>query len=60
MGWVWGMILAWKVKWSGGIFVLAESLKYKLSGTYFTDRKTVGRIRLRQIGHDANVDVSFY
>lgn len=41
--------------------VQEQNLHYmELSGTYFTDRKTVGRIRLRQIGHDANVDVSFY
>ncbi|MBH87499.1 MAG: hypothetical protein CL604_18385 [Alteromonadaceae bacterium] len=32
----------------------------ELSGRYFTDRKTVGRIVLRQLGTDNNHDVSFY
>lgn len=32
----------------------------ELSGFYYTERKTVGRIRLQQIGIDPNKDVSFY
>ncbi|MEH6479425.1 MULTISPECIES: Cap15 family CBASS effector [Pseudoalteromonas] len=34
--------------------------KYELSGHYYTDRKTIGRIRLTQICKDSNNDVSFY
>jgi len=33
---------------------------YELSGHYYTDRKTVGRIRLTQVSRDSNTDVSFY
>lgn len=32
----------------------------ELSGSYYTDRKTNGRIRLRQISKDSTQDVSFY
>ncbi|WP_455947962.1 Cap15 family cyclic dinucleotide receptor domain-containing protein [Lelliottia jeotgali] len=32
----------------------------ELSGHYYTDRKTNGRIRLRQIGKDCAEDVSYY
>jgi hypothetical protein len=32
----------------------------ELSGSYYTDRKTIGRIYLRQICTDSNKDVSFY
>lgn len=32
----------------------------ELSGHYYTDRKTNGRIRLRQIGGDCAQDVSYY
>ncbi|MFT7430260.1 MAG: hypothetical protein ACI971_000711 [Colwellia sp.] len=32
----------------------------ELSGSYYTDRKTIGRISLRQICTDSNKDVSFY
>ncbi|MFP3549784.1 hypothetical protein SB861_03580 [Paraburkholderia sp. SIMBA_049] len=32
----------------------------ELSGHYYTDRKTNGRIRLRQIGKDCSQDVSYY
>ena len=32
----------------------------ELSGHYYTNRKTNGRIRLRQVGHDCLKDVSFY
>lgn len=32
----------------------------ELSGHYYTDRKSKGRIRLRQVSADSNVDVSFY
>lgn len=32
----------------------------ELSGHYYTDRKTNGRIRLRQIGTDSSQDVSYY
>ena len=34
--------------------------KYELSGHYYTDRKTIGRIRLTQVCKDSNNDVSFY
>ncbi|WP_204161417.1 hypothetical protein [Aliivibrio fischeri] len=34
--------------------------KYELSGHYYTDRKTIGRIRLSQVSKDSNSDVSFY
>lgn len=33
---------------------------YELSGHYYTDRKTIGRIRLTQVCKDSNKDVSFY
>lgn len=33
---------------------------YELSGHYYTDRKTIGRVRLTQISKDSNNDVSFY
>ena len=32
----------------------------ELSGQYYTDRKTIGRINLKQIDNDVNQDVSFY
>lgn len=32
----------------------------ELSGHYYTNRKTTGRIRLRQIGGDCSQDVSYY
>lgn len=32
----------------------------ELSGYYYTDRQTNGRIRLRQIGDDCSQDVSYY
>jgi hypothetical protein len=32
----------------------------ELSGYYFTDRKTNGRIRLQQVSNDIEQDVSFY
>lgn len=32
----------------------------ELSGTYYTDRKTNGRIRLRRIGEDCTQDVSYF
>lgn len=32
----------------------------ELSGYYFTDRKTNGRIRLQQVSNDVAADVSFY
>jgi hypothetical protein len=34
--------------------------KHELSGHYYTDRKTIGRIRLTQVCKDSNNDVSFY
>jgi len=34
--------------------------KYELSGHYYTDRKTIGRIRLTQVCKNSNNDVSFY
>jgi len=36
----------------------AEQLE--LSGNYYTDRKTIGRVRLRQVSKDSDKDVSFY
>jgi len=33
---------------------------YELSGHYYTDRKTIGRIHLTQVSKDSNNDVSFY
>jgi hypothetical protein len=32
----------------------------ELSGHYYTDRKTIGRIKLRQVCSDSNKDVSYY
>lgn len=32
----------------------------ELSGFYYTERETQGRIRLRQVGTDSNKDVSYY
>jgi hypothetical protein len=32
----------------------------ELSGNYFTDRKSKGRVRLRQVNKDFNTDVSYY
>lgn len=37
-----------------------EGPTLELSGSYYTDRKTTGRIRLRQSSKDVNSDVSFY
>lgn len=37
-----------------------DKKKYELSGHYYTDRKTIGRIRLTQISKDSGNDVSFY
>ena len=37
-----------------------QDITLELSGNYYTDRKTIGRIRLSQIGNDSNRDVSFY
>jgi hypothetical protein len=37
-----------------------QGKKHELSGCYYTDRKTLGRIRLTQVGNDSNIDVSFY
>lgn len=34
--------------------------KHELTGHYYTDRKTIGRIRLTQICNNSNNDVSFY
>jgi len=39
---------------------LEGNCQLELSGKYFTDRKTVGRIVLRQLGTNNNHDVSFY
>ena len=38
----------------------SSSFILELSGYYFTDRKTNGRIRLQQISNDVAVDVSYY
>jgi hypothetical protein len=35
-------------------------MQLELSGKYYTDRKTIGRITIKQIGSDTNHDVSFY
>lgn len=32
----------------------------ELSGYYYTDRKTVGRISFKQVGKDTNKDISYY
>ncbi|WP_166424419.1 hypothetical protein [Paraglaciecola sp. 20A4] len=32
----------------------------ELSGNYYTDRKSIGRIAIKQIGTDFNIDVSYY
>lgn len=37
-----------------------QGKKYELTGHYYTDRKTIGRISLTQICNDSNNDVSFY
>ncbi|QMW16130.1 hypothetical protein H3302_11460 [Pseudoalteromonas sp. MT33b] len=37
-----------------------KNKKYELSGIYYTDRKTIGRIRLTQVCTNSNKDVSFY
>ena len=37
-----------------------KKAKIELTGHYYTDRKTVGRIRIHQTCRDANSDVSFY
>ncbi|MBU1308331.1 MAG: hypothetical protein KKE30_02205 [Gammaproteobacteria bacterium] len=39
---------------------IGNEIKYELSGYYYTDRKTVGRIQLTQVSKDSNNDVSFY
>lgn len=41
--------------------IQADGVKVlELSGYYYTDRKTNGRIRLRQVGSDCTEDVSYY
>ena len=40
--------------------VQKEGKQIELSGYYYTDRKTNGRISLRQTSADADVDVSYY
>lgn len=37
-----------------------KKARFELSGYYYTDRKTIGRIRFRQTGNDTEKDVSFY
>jgi hypothetical protein len=37
-----------------------NSEKLELSGNYYTDRKSVGRITIKQQDTDSNADVSFY
>lgn len=37
-----------------------DEKEIELSGNYYTDRKSIGRIVLRQDGFDANKDVSYY
>ena len=39
---------------------IAQKEVLELSGVYFTSRKTVGRVRFRQISRKTNADVSFY
>lgn len=40
--------------------MVAQKEILELSGVYFTSRKTVGRVRLRQVSKKADTDVSFY
>ena len=40
--------------------VVAGKEVLELSGVYFTSRKTVGRVRLRQVDRATETDVSFY
>ncbi|MCS0310372.1 Cap15 family cyclic dinucleotide receptor domain-containing protein [Vibrio diabolicus] len=40
--------------------VIENEKALKLSGKYYTDRETVGRIVLKQVSHDPNSDVSYY
>lgn len=37
-----------------------EKKSLELSGHYYTDRKTIGRVRLKQVCTDSSKDVSFY
>ncbi len=37
-----------------------QGKKLELSGCYYTDRKTIGRVRLIKVCEDSNKDVSFY
>lgn len=39
---------------------VGKNLIYELSGHYYTDRKSIGRIRLTQICNNSNSDVSYY
>lgn len=39
---------------------IAQEQLFELSGVYFTSRKTVGRVRLRQVSKKTDYDVSFY
>ena len=38
----------------------AQGEQLELSGNYYTDRKTIGRVRLSQVCKDSSKDVSFY
>lgn len=40
--------------------VIENEKHLKLSGRYYTDRGTVGRIQLKKISHDPKSDVSYY
>lgn len=42
------------------IRTVGKEEKYELSGHYYTDRKTIGRIHLTQVCTNSNKDVSFY
>lgn len=41
-------------------FIEKGNMHLELSGKYYTDRKTIGRITIKQIGSNTNHDVSFY
>ena len=51
---------AWSVYTGITNFDIRRLDSLELSGSYFTDRKTIGRILLKQIDKDANKEVSFY
>jgi len=40
--------------------VIEDGSALKLSGKYYTDRKSVGRISIKRVSNDINADVSYY